>query len=95
MNWDAAIIAAVAMVIQDLFGVARTQAEARNHAWLTAHFDSLLYFTTIATSTVTVTTFQGHSLSQKILVVVLVTIANYIGCLSGVWLGRKFIKETK
>lgn len=90
-----ALYAALAMVLQDILGVLRTQAEARNREWLSAHFDSLMYFTVIATNTISVTAFQGHNTGEKILVVVLVTIGNYIGSILGVKIGRRFIKEVK
>lgn len=88
-----ALLSGVAMLLQDILGVLRTQAEARNRDWLSAHFDSLQYFTVIATNTISVTAFQGHNLTQKILVVLFTTIGNYVGTISGVRIGKRFVKE--
>lgn len=87
------LLACGAMIMQDVIGVGYVQATARNHKWLSAHLDNLTYYTLIATSTITVTAFQGHSLEKKIVVVLFVTVGNYIGTISGNMLGKRFIKE--
>lgn len=86
-------LAALAMVIQDVFGVLLTQAQARNHGWLAGTFDSLQWGAAIVTTTVSVTALQGHDLPFKVAVIAAVTVANFAGALLGVALGKRFIKE--
>lgn len=86
------ILAAIAMVIQDIFGVLMTQAEARNHPWLTGFFDSIGWIAAIWTTTISVTILQGHSLVEKGWVILAITIANFAGSWVGVKLGKKYVK---
>lgn len=88
-----ALLAALAMVLQDILEVLKDQSQARNHALLAGAFDSLMWLALIASTTISVSALQGHSLSKKILVVSLVTIANFIGQGTGVLIGKKFIKQ--
>lgn len=90
-----ALLAAVAMLIQDVLSVLMVQAEARNHGWLAGLFDSFGWIATITTTSISVTTLQGHNLDEKVLVVSSVTAANFLGSALGVYLGRKLIKEQK
>jgi cytochrome b len=90
MLW-VALAAAGAMVVQDILSVLLVQAEARNHAWLSGLFDSLSWLAAITTTTISVTTLQGHNLEGKVLVVVLVSAANVLGSAAGVALGERFI----
>lgn len=90
-----ALLAAVAMVINDILGVLMVQAEARNHGWLAGFFDSLQWFAAIATTTISVTALQGHSFREKALVIVFVTAANLVGARLGVAIGKKYIKENR
>jgi hypothetical protein len=90
---EVAILAALAMVTQDIFEVLKDQAQVRNRAILAGLFDSLMWLAVITTTAISVTILQGHSLSHKILVVGLVTIANFVGQGTGVLLGQRLIKE--
>lgn len=90
---EVAILAAFAMITQDVFEVLKDQSQARNRAFLAGMFDSLMWFALITTTTISVTALQGHSLHQKILVLVLVTLANFIGQGTGVIIGKRFIHE--
>ena len=83
----------LAMVLQDILGILMVQAEARNRAWLTAHFDTLQMFALITTQTISITAMQGHNLHEKVLVLLAMTAGNYIGALTAVPLGKRFIKE--
>lgn len=88
-----ALLAALCMVVQDILGTCMVQAEARNHGWLAGLFDSIMWLFAIATTTITVTALQGHSLHEKVTVIVAVTAANLIGSQLGVLVGKKFIKD--
>jgi hypothetical protein len=90
---NVAILAAIAMVTQDIFEVLKDQAQARNRGFLAGLFDTLMWYALITSTTVSVTALQGHKLSQKVLVILLVSIANFAGQMSGVYLGSKYIKE--
>ena len=90
---NVALLAAVAMIFSDIFEVLKIDADSRNRALLAGVFDSLLWLATISTTAISVTILQGHSLHQKIWVIALVTVANFIGQGTGVLLGKKFIKE--
>lgn len=88
-----ALLAAIAMIVNDIFGVLMIQSEARNRGVLAGIFDSCQWFAAIATTTISVTALQGHSTKEKILVILFVTAANLIGSITGVLIGKRFIKE--
>jgi hypothetical protein len=90
-----ALFAAVAMFIQDVSAVLLVQAEARNKAVLAAIFDSVMWLASIACTTTAVTILQGDHLSAKIMVLCAVELANVVGCVVGVKLGKRYIKEDK
>lgn len=89
------LLAALAMVIQDIMGVLLVQSESRNRAGLAALFDCLMWLAQMSTTTITVTALQGHQLSAKAAVIVAVEAANIAGCYAGVAIGRRFIKAEK
>lgn len=88
-----AILAGLAMLIQDIIAVPLTQAEARNRAHLAGVLDTLGWLVAIATTFISVDTLQGHDMTRKIAVIVVVSAANYIGTLVGVRIGKRFVKE--
>jgi hypothetical protein len=90
-----ALLAAGAMLIQDIMGVLLVQAEARNRAGLAAAFDSVMWLAQISTVTISVTALQGHQLSAKATVIICVELANVAGCYAGVAIGRRYVKEEK
>ncbi len=90
-----ALLAAFAMVFNDILGTLMVQAEARNRGWLAGIFDSLQWFATITTTTISVTALQSHSLHEKVLVIILVTAANLTASQVGVLIGKRLIKEAK
>lgn len=88
-----ALVAAGAMLINDVAAVLLVQAEARNRAGLAAIFDSIMWLASIGTTTISVTALQGHQLGAKAFVIVAVTGANIAGAYIGVAIGRRFIKD--
>jgi hypothetical protein len=88
-----AIVAALSMICQDILEVLKDQAQARNRGFLAGLFDSLMWLALITTTSISVTALQGHKTSQKVAVLVLVTGANFIGQMTGVYFGKKYIKE--
>lgn len=87
--------AAAAMLVQDITAVLLVQAEARNRAVLAALFDSVMWLASIACTTVSVTTLQGHHTSAKVTVLAAVELANVVGCIAGVRIGKRLIRERK
>ena len=90
--WLLALLAGVAMAIQDFLEVLKDQAQARNRPVLAGTFDSLMWLALITTTSISVTALQGHSLHEKIIVILVVTVANFIGQIVGVLTGKRFIK---
>lgn len=90
---ELAILAAISMTAQDILAVIMVQAESRNRAVLAGVMDTLGWLLTITTMTISVTALQGHSLSQKVLVITLVSLANFGGSYLGVKIGKKYVKE--
>lgn len=90
-----ALLAGLAMLVNDVTAVLLVQAEARNRPGLSAVFDSIMWLAGIATTTVSVTALQGHHLGTKVTVLIAVEIANVAGCYIGVAIGRRAIKEKK
>jgi hypothetical protein len=88
------LFAAGCMVVQDILAVLLTDAEARNRGWLAGILDSAVWLFAIATTTIAVTALQGHSLAGKVELVVFVTVANLIGMRLGVWIGKRYIKNS-
>ncbi len=87
------LLAAGAMFAQDVISVPLTQAEARNRAHLAGLLDTAGWLVAITTTFVSVDTLQGHSLSAKVLVILLVSASNYFGTVTGTKLGKRFVKE--
>lgn len=88
-----ALIAAAAMVATDVLGVIMVQAEARNRGWLAGWMDTAQWLVGIATTTISVTALQGHSVSEKVLVVGLVSTANLFGTKLGQVIGERFVSD--
>ena len=88
-----AVYAAMCMVCQDVMGTLMVMAEARSRGWLAGVFDSAMWLFGIATTTISVTALQGHSTSEKVAVLVLVTAANLVGSRLGVYMGNRFVKQ--
>ena len=87
------LLAALCMVFQDILGTLMVQAEARNHGWIAGLCDTTMWLFAITTTSISVTALQGHNVHEKVLVVILVSLANVIGSRLGVFLGKKYIKE--
>jgi hypothetical protein len=78
------ILAALAMVAQDILGSVMVMCESAGRKWWAGLMDSGGWLVGIATTTISVTSLQGHDTTQKILVVGFVTIANLLGTAAGV-----------
>lgn len=87
-----ALIAAVAMVVQDILGVIFVMASTRGRGRLAGSMDATQWLVGITTTTISVNALSGHSWSEKILVVVLVTAANYFGTVWGEKIGSRYVK---
>ena len=87
-----AILAGIAMVIQDVLGTLLTQAEARNRAALAGLFDTLGWPAAIWCTAITVTAMQSHNYANIALVIVVVSLANFFGSYFAVRLGKRLVK---
>jgi len=88
-----ALLAGGAMFVQDLLSAPLSQAEARNRAHLAGILDTVGWLVAITTTFISVDVLQGHSLSAKIMVILLVSGANYFGTLLGTKLGKRYVRE--
>ena len=96
MNPLLALVAALAMVAQDILAVLTVQAEARNRAWLAGIGDTAGWLVWLASASISITTVSGDGpWTQKALVVGLVSAANLFGTRLGVGLGHRFIKTNR
>ena len=89
----AAIIAAVAMLVQDAISTVLVMAEAKNRGWLAGFLDAAAWLVGVTTATIAITTLQGHDLTDKVYVIVLVSIANVIGTKIGQMIGSRFVHD--
>lgn len=87
-----ATVAAVAMFIEDILSTLLTQAAARNRANLSGLLDSACWIAAIVTTALTLDILDGHNFKAKVAVIVLVSLANYLGTVAGVDIGKKLIK---
>lgn len=87
------LLAGLSMLVQDILGVLEVQAEARNKADLAGALDALVSVISIFIMAVAVSALQGHSLTEKIWILTVVAISNFIGSWLGVKIGKKFIKS--
>ena len=90
-----ALWAALAMVANDILAVCLVQAEARNRALMAGCLDSVMWVASIATTTISVSALQSHHLSLKITVIIAVTLANMLGSIAGVRIGKRYIREQR
>lgn len=86
-----AVLAALAMLVQDVLATVMVIAENRNKGALAGALDSLGWLATITTTSISVTSLQGHSIAEKVWVLVLVSAANFFGTWLGVIVGQKFV----
>jgi hypothetical protein len=86
-----AILAALAMVANDIAGTILVMAEAAGRGWLAGAMDTAGWLVSITTTTISVTALQGHSFSEKVLVVAFVSAANLFGTKSGQMIGTRIL----
>ena len=88
-----AIIAAIAMAVQDVLSTVMVMAEAKNRGWLAGIMDGLCWIVGITTTTISINALNGHSLSTKIAVIALVTLANVFGTKAGQLVGQRYVTD--
>ena len=86
------LLAALAMIVQDILAVCLVQAEARNKAGLAAGLDAVMWLASISVTSISVTALQSHHLSVQAAVLIAVTLANVAGSFAGVRIGERLIK---
>jgi hypothetical protein len=90
-----AILAGLCMAVQDTLNALKVQALSRNHGFLGGIIDTFLWGATITGTTIAVFAFHGGAWSQKVAIVIFVTIGTLIGNWGGAKLGQKFVKDTE
>ena len=90
-----ALIAAVAMIGQDILGVLMVQAENRGRGWAAGLLDAGMYIFALATYHFSLNALNGHSTTQKVIVILAVTAANVIGSKSGQVIGDRLIRPKR
>lgn len=88
-----AVVAAAAMVVTDIVSVVQVQAENRERGWLAGWMDVVGWLVAITTTTISVSALQGHSLTEKVWVVALVSAANLGGTKLGQMIGKRWVKD--
>lgn len=92
---NVALLAALCMVVQDVVAVVMVQAENRSRGWLAGILDAFAWCFGMATTTVAVSTLQGHHTAAKVAVIVAVSVANVLGSKLGQVVGDRFIPATR
>lgn len=87
------LLAAAAMVVQDVLAVLMTQAEARNRAHLAGWLDAAMWLAGIWTTNWSLQALNSHTLALKVGVMVAVSIANYAGTVTGTLIGKRWVRE--
>ena len=90
-----AILAGLCMAVQDTLQALKIQALSRNHGFLGGVIDTFLWGATITGTTIAVFAFHSGAWSEKIAIVVFVTIGTLLGNWGGAALGQKFVKDTE
>ena len=88
------LIAAVAMLAQDLFETMKMVAIDRSRPILTGLLDTGMWLCWFASSSIAIGAEALHGWTRHtIAIVVAVSAANFVGCTAGVLLGRRLIKD--
>lgn len=87
-----AVWAFLAMVAEDIIGVANQQAAARNNAHLAGITDVLGWLCVLVTNHFALNALNTHDFKLQAMVIGAVTAANYVGSVAGVEIGRRWIK---
>lgn len=91
-TWQLALLAAVAMIAQDLLLTWMVQAESRNRWVLAGLLDCAGFLAQVTTFGVSIDAIVKHGLNRQTLVVLgALTVANFIGTGLGTLLGSKWI----
>lgn len=88
-----ALIAAAAMVVADILATIMVMAEAKERGWLAGLLDMAGWYVGIATTTISVSSLEGHNTMQKVYVLVFVGLANVVGTKLGQVTGSKLLKS--
>ena|ERR1035437_2417916 len=87
------VLAALAMVLQDIVATVMVMCEAKGRGWLAGILDAIGWIVGITTLTISVSALQGHDTPKKVAVIVLVTIANVLGTKLGQLVGSRYVHD--
>jgi len=88
---DVAVLAALCMVVQDVVATIMVMAEAANRGWLAGVMDTVGWYFSITTTSISVTALQSHVVSEKVEVLLLVGLANLFGTKLGQVTGHRLL----
>ena len=88
-----AVIAAACMAVTDVLFTCMTLAQASGRGWIAGVLDAAGWYVGIVTTTISVESLGGHSLTRKIWVLVLVGAANVLGTQLGEETGKWLLKR--
>lgn len=88
-----ALIAAVCMLVTDVLYTAMTMAQASGRGWLAGFLDAAGWYVGITTTTISVESLAGHSVTKKVWVLLLVGGANVLGTKLGEDTGARLLKR--
>ena len=88
-----ALIAALAMLVQDALSTVLVMAEAKNRGWLAGSMDAAAWIVGITTTTISINALNGNDFTTKVEVVVLVSVANVLGTKIGQLIGSRFVHD--
>lgn len=82
------------MLCQDILEVLKFQAAARNRAVLTGSLDTAMWLCWFASSSIAIGSDAKHGLTAGTLTIIgAVSLANFIGSMTGALIGERFIRE--
>jgi hypothetical protein len=90
-----ALIAAGCMLIQDTLNSLKVQAQSRRHGWMAGCIDVVSWLCFLLSTKFSLDAINGHSTTQKVMVIGLVSCSNLFGQRLGESVGRKFVADTE
>jgi hypothetical protein len=88
-----ALWAACAMIVQDILTACLVQATDRNRAHLAGMLDTAGYLCAFLTTAFAMGSYVEHGWDEKtFMILIAVSAANYVGTVTGVKIGKRWIK---
>jgi hypothetical protein len=85
--------ASLCMVVSDILATVMVQAEADNRKHVAALMDTIGWFVSITTTSISINAINSNDVMRQVLVLVFVGASNYVGTYLGVGIGAKLLKR--